>query len=208
MTISTSNLFSVPTPLTTANTTGATGLTQGAFSALTAAAPTPSPNPVPAGTPVGFRLTDFPATTPTPVPTSNSHLFIQVGASTKQGNGTRPNPFNATMEVDAGGGTWVPYNRFVGINDSESWVVDAPLDVRDSGTKTTTTVPAFTQGQWFAQPPAPPASFMKADPRSTRFGIFQMDTNPTTGSKITLPLWPSGSSTVPNGYGGALLARA
>src|SRR5207248_3150676 len=52
---------------------------------------------------------------------------------------------------------------------------------------------------------SPPANFMKADPRSTRFGIFQVDNNPTsTKGRIDAPLWPSGSSTVPSGYGSAI----
>jgi len=51
---------------------------------------------------------------------------------------------------------------------------------------------------------------MKADPRATRFGIFQMDTNPTSNpgdartSRIVRSLWPSGDATVPNGFGGAV----
>ena len=43
---------------------------------------------------------------------------------------------------------------------------------------------------------------MKADPRSTRFGIFQMDTNPTGNSRIINSIWPSGSAALANGYGG------
>jgi hypothetical protein len=46
---------------------------------------------------------------------------------------------------------------------------------------------------------------MKSDPRATRFGIFQMDTNPTTSSRIISPLWPSGDSNAPNGYGGNIV---
>src|SRR5438874_1544430 len=51
---------------------------------------------------------------------------------------------------------------------------------------------------------------MKADPRATRFGIFQMDTVLTaTKSRIVLPLWPSRTdyptvTTVPNGFGGTV----
>ncbi len=49
---------------------------------------------------------------------------------------------------------------------------------------------------------------MKADPRSTRFGIFQMDTNPTGNSRIIDSLWPLNSSAaLPNGYGGAVNAN-
>jgi len=200
VTISSSNLFSVPMPLTASNTIGA-GSAPGVFAVL--AAPTPSPFPLPAGSIVGFRLAEFPASTPPPSTTGTSHLMIQVGATGKDPNPPHKiisRPFNATMEVDAGGGTWVPYNRFVGIDDATSWVASATLDVRDSLVRTTT-VPAFFASTWTQ---APPFSLMKADPRATRFGIFQMDSNPTTGSRVSSPLWPSGSSTVPNGYGGAV----
>jgi hypothetical protein len=139
------------------------------------------------------------------------HLMLQMGASTKQGTSTIPHSFNATMEVDASGGVgspvWVPYNRFVGIIDTASWIADAQLDVRDSGSKPGTTPapspPPFTSAQLTQ---SPPAVYMKADPRATRFGIFQFDTNPTTSSRIMLPLWPSNSSTVINGYGGTVTA--
>src|SRR5262249_31576447 len=50
----------------------------------------------------------------------------------------------------------------------------------------------------------PPAVYMKADPRSTRFGVLQMDTNLTTRSRIVLSLWPSADGTVPNGFGGTV----
>src|SRR5437762_4414927 len=47
---------------------------------------------------------------------------------------------------------------------------------------------------------------MKADPRSTRFGIFQMDTNPTGNSRIIESPWPSAATALlPNGYGGAVV---
>src|SRR5260370_17916607 len=45
---------------------------------------------------------------------------------------------------------------------------------------------------------------MKADPRSTRFGLFQMDTNPTGNSRIVDSVWPIGSAALPSGYGGAV----
>ncbi|PYK21478.1 MAG: hypothetical protein DME59_21350, partial [Verrucomicrobia bacterium] len=122
---------------------------------------------------------------------------------------TPANRFNATLEVDAGGGTWVPYNRFVGIDASASWITDAPLPVRDSG-GLTGAPQAFSTAQLTQAPPAPPGVYMKADPRATRFGIFQMDTVLTTAkSRIMLPLWPSPTdyptvTTVPNGFGGAV----
>src|SRR5207248_5900023 len=88
-----------------------------------------------------------------------------------------------------------------GINDSASWITDAPLPVRDSaalsGAPQAFSTAQLTQAQL-------PAVYMKADPRSTRFGVFQMDTNPTTNSRIVLSLWPSGNATAPNGFGGAV----
>ncbi|MBA3570799.1 MAG: putative Ig domain-containing protein [Pyrinomonadaceae bacterium] len=141
---------------------------------------------------VGFRLPDFQMSAGSPnVP----RLMLQMGATSATAN-----PFNVTLEVDAGGGTWIPYNRFAGIDDSASWVTNAPLPVRDasasSGTPRAFAAVQLTQ--------SPPAVLMKADPRSTRFGIFQIDTNPTTSSRIMLPLWPSASPSVPNGFGGVL----
>src|SRR6184192_511635 len=63
-------------------------------------------NPPPNGLFVGFRLPDF--LTPPGSP-NNPRLMLQMGAT----QGTTPHPFNATLEVDAGGGTWIPYNRFI-----------------------------------------------------------------------------------------------
>src|SRR5205807_7379691 len=107
--------------------------------------------------------------------------------------------FNATLEVDASGtGTWVPYNHFVGITDTNpnyafrtSWITDAPLAVRDSSALAGTPQ-AFTPGQLTLN--GLPQVYMKADPRSTRFGVFQIDNNPTGNSRIIDSLWPSGSS--------------
>jgi hypothetical protein len=151
---------------------------------------------------VGFRLPDFVLSAGTP---NNPTLMLQMGAN----GATVANRFNATLEVDAGGGTWVPYNHFVGIADTnpnyafrDSWINDAPLPVRQS-LASDGTPRAFGASQLTTEVPAP-ASYMKADPRATRFGIFQIDTNPTTSSRIVLPLWPSGSGTVPNGFGGTV----
>src|SRR5439155_26680144 len=122
---------------------------------------------------VGFRLPDFLTSAGT---TNDPRLMLQMGAN---GTGTTANRFNATLEVDATGtGTWVPYNHFVGITDAnpnysfrDSWITDAPLPVRDSSSPSG--VPqAFSSGQLTL---SPPAVYMKADPRATRFGIFQMD---------------------------------
>ena len=146
---------------------------------------------------VGFRLPDFLMSAGT---TNNPRLMLQMGANA--------NRFNATLEVDAGGGAWVPYNHFVGINDTSSWITDAPLPVRDSGALTGAPQ-AFGTGQLTL---SPPGVYMKADPRATRFGIVQMDAVLTTAkSRIMLPLWPSPTdyptvTTVPNGFGGAVAA--
>jgi hypothetical protein len=150
----------------------------------------------------GFRLPDFqtpPGTGYTP------RLMLQVGAN---GTGTTSNRFNATLEVDvSGNGTaWVPYNHFSGITDPtyltrDGWITDAPMPVRDSSGPTG--VPqAFTAGQLTESQPPGPAAYLKADPRATRFGIFQMDTNPTGHSRIMESLWPANFSGLENGYGG------
>jgi hypothetical protein len=145
----------------------------------------------------GFRLPDF--QTPAGVGYT-PRLMLQVGAN---GGVTTSNRFNATLEVDASGGlgtAWVPYNRFVGINDLTSWITDAPLPVRNSSGSTG--VPQAFGSLQLTQ--SPPGVYMKADPRATRFGIFQMDTNPTSTSRILDSIWPTGSATLQNGYGGTV----
>ncbi len=147
---------------------------------------------------VGFRLPDFLLTAGSP---NNPKLMLQIGAN----GATVSNRFNATLEVNAGTAltpVWVPYNRFAGINDQASWITDAPLSVRQS-LASNGTPRAFSASQLTTEVPAP-AAYMKGDPRATRFGIFQIDTNPTTNSRIVSSLWPSGSGTVPNGYGGTV----
>ena len=153
--------------------------------------------PIPANAFVGFRLPDF-QTLPGVPPTYIPRLMLQIGATDPTG----PHPFNVTLEVDASGnGTaWVPYNRFVGINDTASWIANAALPVRDA--RDSTGIPQDFGTAQLTQ--SPPGVYMKADPRSTRFGIFQMDTNPTTNSRIVSSLWPSASGTVPNGFGGTV----
>ncbi len=145
----------------------------------------------------GFRLPDFLTSAGAGY---TPRLMLQVGAN---GGTTTSNRFNATLEVDASGnGTaWVPYNSFVGINDVTSWITDAPLPVRDSSGPSG--VPrAFGSTQLLQ---SPPDVYMKADPRATRFGIFQMDTALTiAGSRITLSPWPNNDPNVKNGFGGTL----
>ena len=157
---------------------------------------------------VGFRLPDFLMSSGTP---NNPQLMLQMGAN---GATTAANRFNATLEVDASDAPhtlpiWVPYNHFAGISDvnpnysfRDSWINDAPLPVRQS-LDANGTPRAFGAAQLTTEVPAP-AVYMKADPRATRFGVFQSDTNPTTGSRIVLSLWPGADGSVPNGFGGAV----
>jgi Putative Ig domain len=145
----------------------------------------------------GFRLPDF--QTPAGIGYT-PRLMLQMGAN---GGTATSNRFNATLEVDASGGlgtAWVPYNRFVGIDDVTSWITDAPLPVRDSSGPTGV-AQAFGSAQLTQ---SPPGVYMKADPRATRFGIFQMDTNPTNTSRILDSMWPTASGTLQNGYGGTV----
>jgi hypothetical protein len=152
---------------------------------------------------VGFRLPDF----RTPLGAGYTpRLMLQMGAN---GTSTTANRFNATLEVDATGtGTWVPYNHLVGIADTnpnysfrDSWITDAPLPIRDSSAPSG--VPqAFSSGQLKL---SPPAVYMKADPRATRFGVYQMDAALTTAnSRILLSPWPSNDANVANGFGGTV----
>ena len=118
--------------------------------------------------------------------------------------------FNATMEylVPGTSNTWVPYNRFIGINDPSSWINGDTVPVRISSNLTGLPVSADAFDNNAANrltDPGPPACLMKADPRSTRFGIFQMDVNlDASRARILQPLWPTGRPAVPNGYGGSI----
>ena len=150
----------------------------------------------------GFRLPDFATAPGSP---NNPRLMLQMGAN---GGTTTSNRFNATLEVDASGnGTaWVPYNHIAGITDPayavrDGWITDAPLPVRNSSGPTGAPQ-AFGSTQLLQ---SPPDVYMKADPRATRFGVFQMDTALTTaGSRITLSPWPNNDTNVKNGFGGTL----
>jgi hypothetical protein len=153
----------------------------------------------------GFRLPDF--QTPAGVGYT-PRLMLQMGAN---GGTTTSNRFNATLEVDASDAPhtvplWVPYNHFLGITDPsyavrDGWITDAPLPVRDS-TGPAGAPQAFGSTQLLQ---SPPDVYMKADPRATRFGAFQMDTPLTAaGSRITLSAWPNNDANVKNGFGGIL----
>jgi hypothetical protein len=104
------------------------------------------------------------------------------------------------MEVDIGGGVFVPYNHFIGINDPTSWITNAPVYVREASANTGNPV-AFAATQLTS---SPPYCLMKADPRATRFGPFQMNLSPGSNSRLLVPFWPASAPTVRNGYGGTL----
>jgi hypothetical protein len=114
--------------------------------------------------------------------------------------------FNATMEYNVPGSApaiWVPYNHFIGIKDPTSWINGDTVPVRTASAPTG--LPLITADPFAPTrltDAGPPACLMKPDPRATRFGIFQMDTNPATTARITDALWPTSSVALPNGYGG------
>jgi hypothetical protein len=184
-----------PAALVINNTTGA-----GAANSTGAFVPLPSPpastSPTP-GALVGFRLPDYSYPSPSPTPTSTPTLWLQIGASTGASLSIK-NRFNATLEVDVGSGNFVPYNRFVGINDTTSGITDDSIQLRTANSRNGSPR-AFTAVQLTQ---TPPPAFMKADPRSTRFGIIQTSAVTSTAT-ISESLWPS-SSLLPNGYGGTI----
>src|SRR2546430_9666948 len=212
----TAGTYTINLSATNTNGTGTQNLT------LTISNPTPTP--IPGNAFVGFRLPDFPANaTPAPTPAANNRrLMLQMGAT----KGGLPHPFNATLEVDASDPphtlpAWGPYNHFIGVagdvnnpNDGAraSWVTDAPLPVRDlpGSSPAPTPYPSPTPFNTTQLTESPPGVYMKIDPRSTRFGIFQEDSVKTNNSRIIDSLWPKGSpappppTPPPNGYGGAI----
>jgi hypothetical protein len=149
---------------------------------------------------------------------NNPRLTLYLGADVNN----VAQPFNATMEylVPGTANTWVPYNRFIGINDPTSWINGDTVPVHAAPSLTATPDPRNNSPDQFSTnnpnrlTDAPlPHSLMKSDPRSTRFGIFQFrpplawNHNSNT-ARITDPLWPAGNATVPNGYGGAIVDPA
>jgi hypothetical protein len=132
--------------------------------------------------------------------------------------GTDPaNQFNVTMEYDAGGGTWVPYNHFIGIIDRNStigtvtgsWMNGATVPVHrapatDGNPSAANGVDQFNLARLTDSNQAD--CLRKSDPRATRFGIFQLSrTFAATAPRITDSLWPSGTpAPLQNGYGGAI----
>ncbi|MEY2505922.1 MAG: hypothetical protein QOH01_251 [Verrucomicrobiota bacterium] len=182
-----------PAPLSSANATLTSPPTAtGQFVALPTPPASASGNP---GAIVGFRLPDYSYPSPAPTPTSTPTVCLQIGAATGPSLAIK-NTFNATLEVDIGGGTFVAYNRFIGINDATSWITDDAVQLRTANSRNGSPR-AFTASQWTQ---IPPPVFMKADPRSTRFGPIQTSAL-TSNPSINESLWPS-SASLPNGYGG------
>jgi hypothetical protein len=194
-------------------------LTTGAFP------PTlPTPTPAPLATPGNIPSAPPAATPPCgferlPAGTLNNYVGLRLLPDKTLLSGTGPqltlylgtdasHQFNATLEYLVPGttNTWIPYNHFIGINDPSSWVNGDTVPVRNAGSPAGTPSPTtdtFTVAR--LTDPGPPACLMKADPRATRFGIFQMDPNLTTTARITQSLWPSGDVNAPNGYGGNIV---
>ena len=161
---------------------------------------------------VGLRLPDFTLGAGTPSAPVIRLYF-----------GTDPtHQFNVTMEYTPDSGTtWVPYNHFVGIMDRNStiggvtgsWINGASVPVRAAGSTTGLPNSSLNRDQFNATRltdvplPLPPDCLMKADPRATRFGIFQFKPPTTwTTTRITDSLWPTqaGNSALASGYGGAI----
>ena len=150
---------------------------------------------------IGLRLPDFPLGPGSPANPVLNLYFGHADATNQQ--------FNVTMEYNPDGGTtWVPYNHFVGIIDRNittgtgSWMNGATVPVRQAslsdGTPTSAADPFDTTRLTFNQADC----LMKADPRATRFGIFQFNrTAAVTAPRLTDSLWPTGSA-LPTGYGG------
>jgi hypothetical protein len=149
---------------------------------------------------IGLRLLPDYTLTPASAGSQNPRLSLYFGTdSTHQ--------FNVTMEYNAGGTTWVPYNHFIGINDPTSWINGAAVPVHSSDSIAGTPDNTGTKPDQFNTArltESPPYSFMKADPRATRFGIFQIDPPNGITTRITDSFWPSGSVPWPNGYGGVI----
>ena len=191
--IPTTSTFAVtPFPMTTSKVS-VSGFTQESFVPV----PVPSPSPDPGKKYAGFRLKDF--TMPAGTTSQKPELWLQLGASI---------PFNATLEVDAGGGIWLPYNYFVGINATNTWISNDPLFVRAAQATVGTPVAFLVAPDGTSSSTKLPYCLMKCDPRSTRFGIFQVDTNTSTTltshARIDVPLWEKSNSKYKSGWGGAI----
>jgi hypothetical protein len=151
---------------------------------------------------VGLRLLpDYPLT---PAASgSNPQLNLYFGTDVAH-------QFNATMEYLISGTTsWVPYNHFIGINDSSSWINGDTVPVRNASSLNgrPSSGDAFDNnaGNRLTSDFPLPDCLMKADPRATRFGIFQFRQSlSNTTPRLKDALWLVGSSNYPNGYGGTI----
>jgi hypothetical protein len=190
----TSTFALTPFPMTNSKVS-VFGVSQNSFVPV----PVPVPGPDPTAKYAGFRFPDF--TMPAGTGSQKPELWLQVGAS----NGGIANPFNVTMEVDLGGGTWVPYNYFVGINATTSWIFNLPMFVRAAAATAGTPV-AFTTSPDSAT--RVPYCLMKSDPRATRFGVVQNEKNTsnsvTSHARIDVPLWEQSNSKYRFGFGGTI----
>ena len=166
---------------------------------------------------IGLRLLPDYTLTPRSPPSGNFPQLVLYF-------GTDPtHEFNATMEYTPDGINWVPYNHFSGIIDHApapavtptpipgSWINGATVPVHASASFSATPNPNTTgtnndqfSAARLSDSPIPDC-LMKADPRATRFGIFQFkQTLSSSTARITDPLWPSSNSNYPNGYGGTI----
>jgi hypothetical protein len=152
---------------------------------------------------VGLRLLPDYLLTPA-VSGNNPRLTLYFGTDATH-------QFNATMEYNVPGSSpaiWVPYNHFIGINDSASWINGDTVPVRTASSLTglPSGADAFGNNSQNRLTDFPlPDCLMKADPRATRFGIFQFNqTLSNTTPRIRDTLWPAGSSNYPSGYGGTI----
>jgi hypothetical protein len=150
---------------------------------------------------IGLRLLPDYTLTPASAGSQNPRVSVYFGTDSTH-------TFNATMEYNVAGTiNWVPYNHFIGINDPTSWINGAAVPVHSSDNVAGTpdnTGPKPDQFNTNRLTESPPYSFMKADPRATRFGIFQIDPPNGITTRITDLFWPSGSVPWPNGYGGVI----
>jgi hypothetical protein len=195
-----------PAPLMSTNVNGYGSSLPAFVSVPSGAIPAPIPGPASGTTYVGYRMPDF--TLSAASGSAKPQLWLQIGAA----NGSTPTPFNATLEYYAGkdasnNDMWVPYNRFVGIDSTGTWARNAPLRVREAFNKTG--VPDATKDAFVPIDTSSPApySWAKSDPRSTRFGVVQLDKNNSNSSsdnRIDVLLWEQNNNNYKNGFGGTI----
>jgi hypothetical protein len=160
---------------------------------------------------VGLRLLPDYALTQALPGQQNPQLTLYLGTDATH-------QFNATLEylVPLSTNTWVPYNHFIGIIDRNStisgvtgsWMNGDTVPVRSASSLNGRpgSGDAFDNNAVNRLKDSPlPDCLMKADPRATRFGIFQFkQTLSSTTARINDSLWPTGNANYPNGYGGSI----